>query len=69
MRRWVEIWIRAGEPLDAIRQAEIVSVDTQEAVRQIFGGAGPTLPPPSPTSGLVEQQAWFARLHCAPSRL
>jgi len=63
VRRWVETWQRAGEELEAIRRAEIRSVNTQEAVRQIFGAGGPTLPPPSPTSGLVEQQMWFARLH------
>ena len=66
VRRWVETWKRAGEELEAIRRAEILSVDTQEVIRQIFGGAGPMLPPPSPTSGLVEEQMSFARLH--PSR-
>ena len=65
VRRWVEAWQYAGERLEALRQAEIASVDTQEAVRQIFGGAGPALPPPLPTPGLIEQQAWFARLYRA----
>ncbi|MGA9065069.1 MAG: hypothetical protein WB332_06775 [Bryobacteraceae bacterium] len=41
---------------------ELESVDTEEAVRQIFGGDGPALPPPSSTSALVKQQAWFARI-------
>ena len=62
-RRWVETWQNAGEELECLRRAEIESVDTQEAVRQIFGGDGPTVPASSPTSGLVEQQAWFARIH------
>ena len=62
-RQWVETWRRAGEELKSLRRIEIESADTQEAVRQIFGGDGPALPPPSPTSGLVEQQAWFARIH------
>jgi hypothetical protein len=61
-QRWVETWRRAGEELERIRRAEIESIDTPEAVRQIFGGDGPALPAPSPTSGLVEQQAWFARV-------
>lgn len=61
-RRWVQTWIRAGEELDAIWQRELQSVDTQEAVRQLFGdGAIPTEPSPT-ISGLVEQQRLFARL-------
>jgi hypothetical protein len=66
LRRWVETWRRAGVELEAVRRAEIQSVDTQKAIRQIFGtGDLPPLPPASPSSGLVEQQAWFARIHRA----
>jgi hypothetical protein len=61
-RRWVETWRRAGEELESLRRIEIESIDTREAVRQIFGSDGPAVPAPPPTSGLVEQQAWFARL-------
>ena len=61
-RRWVETWRRAGEELECLRRAEIESSDTREAIRQMVGSDSPTLPPPSPTSGLVEQQAWFARI-------
>lgn len=64
LRRWVETWRLAGVELDEIRRREIESVDTREAIRQIFGPAGPwlrDLPAPT-TSGLVEQQAWFAKL-------
>jgi hypothetical protein len=64
-RRWVETWRRAGEELAFLRRIELESVDTEEAVRQIFGGDGPALPAPSSTSGLVEQQAWFARIQRA----
>jgi len=60
--RWAETWRRAGEELADLRRIEIETVDTQEAIRQIFGGDAPALPTPSPTSGLVEQQAWFARM-------
>jgi hypothetical protein len=62
VQRWVDTWSRAGVQLESIRRTEIESSDTQEAVRQIFGnierasGLGP------PTSGLVHQQAWFARI-------
>ena len=64
-KRWVETWRRAGEELERLRRAEIASIDTREAIRQIFGSHGPALPAPSPTSGLIEQQAWFARIQKA----
>ena len=69
LRQWVDTWRRAGEELDAIRRREIESADTQQAVRQLFGTDGPvdTTPAP-PTSGLVEQQAWFARLRSVHPR-
>ena len=64
LRQWVETWKRAGNELDQIRRREIESVDTREAVRQLFGPAATILSnlPPRLTSGLVEQQAWFAKL-------
>jgi hypothetical protein len=63
LRQWVETWRRAGAELDRIHRCELESVDTQEAIRQIFGAQpSPGDFPPRPTSGLVEQQAWFARL-------
>ena len=66
LRRWVETWRRAGVELEALRRIEIESVDTREAVRQIFGTADVAVPPPAlPTSGLVEQQAWFERVRRA----
>jgi hypothetical protein len=70
MRRWVETWRQVGPELDDVRRREIESADTQEAVRQLFGtGDDPIDLPPSPaTSGLVEQQAWFAKLRAAEPR-
>lgn len=63
LRRWVDTWRRAGAELEDVRRAEIQSVDTQEAVRQIFGRLERrTSELGTPTSGLVEQQAWFARI-------
>jgi hypothetical protein len=64
LRRWVETWARAGRELEEIRRREIESRDTREAIRQIFGSSESllhSLPAPT-TSGLVEQQAWFAKL-------
>jgi hypothetical protein len=65
LRLWLETWSRAVEELEGLRRVEIESVDTQEAVSQTFGTNGPAVPPAPPNSGLVEQQAWFARI---PSR-
>jgi hypothetical protein len=64
LQQWVETWKRAGHELDQIRRREIESVDTREAIRQLFGPASAALChlPPRLTSGLVEQQAWFAKL-------
>jgi hypothetical protein len=63
MRRWVETWRRAGQELDEIRRREIEAIDTREAIRHLFGSAGAFQDlPPRTTSGLVEQQAWFAKL-------
>jgi hypothetical protein len=59
----VETWRTAGVELEAVRRRELRSLDTQEAIRQIFGEEDAAFPSPGPaTSGLVEQQAWFARL-------
>jgi hypothetical protein len=64
----VETWRRAGEELERIRRIEIQSIDTREAVRQIFAAGDLAGPAPPPTSGLVEQQAWFARIRQARGR-
>jgi hypothetical protein len=62
-RRWVETWRRSGPELERLRREELRSVDTQEAVRQIFGSIPADGGAPARlTSGLVEQQALFARL-------
>jgi hypothetical protein len=63
MRRWVETWKRAGPELEAIREREMRETPIAEAVHQLFSSPellhrGPRLT----TSGLVEQQAWFALL-------
>jgi hypothetical protein len=69
LRRWVDTWRRAGEELDEIRRREIESADTQEAIRQLFGtGELANASPPRTSSGLVEQQAWFARVRSANLR-
>jgi hypothetical protein len=65
LRKWVDTWRRAEPELDRIRRAELQALDTREAVRQIFGTNVPIASPAPASSGLVEQQAWFARLRNA----
>ena len=66
LRRWVDTWRQAGQELDDVRRRELESIDTQEAIRQLFGdGDYVDDSPPKVTSGLVEQQAWFAKLRTA----
>lgn len=69
LRQWVDTWRRAAQELDEMRRREIESTDTQEAVQQIFGTGDDSidLPPPA-TSGLVEQQAWFAKVRAGYPR-
>jgi hypothetical protein len=68
LRRWAETWRRAEVELAPIRRRELRSLDTQEAIRQIFGEQAQASQPSTVTSGLVEQQAWFARLRGAKER-
>ena len=65
----METWRTAGVELEAIRRHELRSLNTQDAIRQIFGEENEVFPPAGePTSGLVEQQAWFVRLRAAKER-
>jgi hypothetical protein len=69
LRRWVETWRRAGVELEEIRRREIRATDTQQSIRQIFGDDGAADSSPArTTSGLVEQQALFARLRAKTER-
>jgi hypothetical protein len=64
MRRWVETWKQAGPELEAIRQEEIRHLDPLKhlaGLEDAFNHALRTVPP-KPWSGMVEMQAWFARL-------
>ena len=63
LKQHVETWRRAGIELEEIKRRELQEVDTQEAIRQLFGHNTMVRDAPKKTtSGLVEQQAWFAKL-------
>jgi hypothetical protein len=63
LRQWVENWRSAGEVMARLRVAEIQASDTRRAVEELFGPWDVAeWMPRRLSSGLVEQQAWFARL-------
>lgn len=63
-RRWVETWKTAGPELERLRAEEIRNTDTAKAIEQLDDAYESARRhwTPSKTSGLVEQQRWFARL-------
>jgi hypothetical protein len=64
MERWVQAWKEAGPELEAIRRREVREADNVKviaALEDAFDYAVRALPP-RPSSGLVEMQAWFAKL-------
>ena len=64
IRRWVQTWKEAGPELEAIRRRETREADNLQALASMesaFNHAARTMPP-RPSSGMVEMQAWFAKL-------
>lgn len=63
-RAWVRNWQEVGPLLQAIRHAETRRTDTLVALAALAGAFDHAVQtcPPRPTSGLVDQQAMFARL-------
>jgi len=62
-RLWVQTWQKAGPVLAELRRLEVRGADTAAAILQLEDAFQSALRdhPPGPTSGLVEQQNWFAR--------
>jgi hypothetical protein len=68
LSRHIATWQQAHIELDEIRAAELRAVDTREAVRILFEDSDLVLRvPPRLDTGLVEQQAWFAKLRAKMS--
>jgi hypothetical protein len=64
LRAWVARWKAAGPRLAELRQRELESIDTQQALLSLadaFESCRLRFPP-EPTSGLVEQQRLFQKL-------
>ena len=66
-KRWVDTWAKAAPELQKVRDADIRAADTAEAMRLFTGSAEWAVVhrPALPTSGLIEQQRWFAKLAAA----
>ncbi len=64
LRQWVENWKTTGPILARIRREELRKLDTFRAISHLLGPIDFTQEPfiPKPTSGLVQQQAWFKKL-------
>jgi len=65
IRRWLAGWQTAGPMLERLRAEAIRNSDTAAAIEQLSDAFESALRhyPPATTSGLVEQQRIFARLH------
>jgi len=65
MKKWVETWKTTGPLLDKIHREELRNLDTFQAISNLLGPIDFTQEPfrPKPTSGLIEQQALFKKLH------
>jgi hypothetical protein len=67
-RLWMTQWRQAGAALEEFRRFELQTLTEANAWQQIkvvLSLAG-HYPPRPDSSGLVEQQAWFHRLHPQP---
>jgi len=64
VRQWLRNWEEAAPVLERVRDEAIRNSDTAKAIEQLsdaFESARRHWTPPT-TSGLVEQQRWFAKL-------
>jgi hypothetical protein len=63
-KQWIAAWRRAGARLAELEREELRNVDTQQALMNLACAYESCRlhHPPSPTSGLVEQQRLFRKL-------
>lgn len=62
-KRWVRAWKEAGEAMERLRRDELRRLDPRQAIALLCGSADYHIAPraPKPTSGLIDQQAWFMK--------
>lgn len=65
LRDHVSRWQTTGSLLRNLRDQEIRNADTASAMKSFTGLSelASKQRPPAPTSGLIEQQRWFMKLH------
>ena len=63
-KQWVDNWRRVGPLLEQINAEELLSMDAREAIRKIMPMCDWCFEHSEPrtTSGLVEQQHYFAKM-------
>ena len=63
-KQWVDTWNKAGQVLEQIKAEELRAMDAQEVIRQIMPMCDWCIEHSEPrtTSGLVEQQRYFAKM-------
>ena len=66
-KRWVKGWAEAGAFMEQLRRDELRKTDTAKAMQRLAGAfeSARHFGQPRPLSGLVAQQALFAK--CRPS--
>jgi hypothetical protein len=64
LKAFVEQWRRLGPELEKIRQRELKTISTPQALQNLAGAFEDCRLrfPPKPTSGLIQQQKWFKKL-------
>ena len=65
MKKWINCWKQASSEMDALKQAELSSISTMQALQNLSGAFESCRLhfPLRPSSGLVEQQAWFKKMY------
>ena len=64
LRQWAARWLKAGPALERVQARELAAVDVPKAILLLEDAFLSALrhSPPRLSSGLVQQQRWFARL-------
>lgn len=66
-REWVLAWERAGKAMEHLRAEALKKLSESESARIFDGFDSPFPPVQRESSGLVEQQRYFRKLHSPPS--
>jgi hypothetical protein len=64
LKTFVDQWQQVGPELNKIRKQELQNISTPQALQNLAGAFEDCRRrfQPKPTSGLVQQQAWFKKL-------